>query len=66
MTAPYVVATLPSSAHRETPWARALHDGWRRHGPTPLYDEVVAALGPLPECSEAAVAARGADGRWVG
>lgn len=48
MTAPYV-ATLPSSAHRETPWARALHDGWRRHGPTPIYDEVVEALGPLPE-----------------
>ena len=42
-------ATLPSSAARETVWARALRIGLYRHGATPLYDAVVAELGYRPE-----------------
>jgi hypothetical protein len=39
---PYLAAVLPSSAHRETAWARALRDGLNRYGPTPIHDALVA------------------------
>ena len=42
------VATIPSSAARETVWARALRDGLERHGPTPTFWAVVADLGYEP------------------
>jgi hypothetical protein len=44
-----LTAELPTSAHRETVWARALRDGLYRHGPTPTYDALAPMLEPLEE-----------------
>lgn len=54
-----VTPTIPTSAARETPWARALRDALERHGPTPTFDAVAADLGYVPTVLTAATETAG-------
>lgn len=49
---PYTHATLPSSAHRETGWARALRELLVRHGGTPIHDALVAEFEAPTTCAQ--------------